>query len=125
MSAIISNFFFIGISLFALAATLSLLITKESVARIVSHGGAFLGSLFILAFSIWFLVSEPGVLSLRIAWGLLPFSFSIDPLAALFMAVTGVLGVCASLYGISYMRHYERRYDLFGFGFFFNVLPNI
>lgn len=52
---------------------------------------------------------------------LLSFSFHMDKLSAFFVFTVSLLSFVASMYGIGYMRHFFNRYDLGGFGFFYNA----
>ncbi len=121
MATLLPNLFFVGLAIYGLAAVLSLLIPSQKAVRHVSHIGALIGSIAMFLFAGWFLLATPGTLSIKLSLGLLPFSAAIDPLAAFFMLVASLIGICASLFGISYMEDYEHHYEIGGFGAFFNV----
>ena len=91
---------------------------------ILSHFFAFAGCVLGLLFAgVVLFSSGPLAIHLGVAFGIGPdiLTFRIDSLAALFLAAISTVGIAASLFGISYGKHFLGSYRLGAFGFFYNL----
>jgi hydrogenase-4 component B len=121
--------FFLLVGIFLLAAFLSLFFVSKAknaknapMANFIAHVIPSLGALFGIIFSGHLLFSGQ-----EIFWGhettlpLLSLSFFIDSLAAFFILLISFVALAASIFGIGYIRHIEKKYSIGTFGFFYNV----
>ncbi|MBP5993432.1 MAG: hydrogenase 4 subunit B [Candidatus Moranbacteria bacterium] len=91
-------------------------------ANLVAHGGAFLASALLVAFAAGvFLDGEGKSLTYPLPFPGVEFSFRIDGLSAFFLGLIGTIAALASLFGISYQKHFIGKYALGPFGFFYNL----
>ena len=90
-------------------------------ANLVAHGGAFLASALLVAFAAGvFLDGEGKSFAYLLPFPGVEFSFRIDGLSAFFLGLIGTIAALASLFGISYQKHFIGKYALGPFGFFFS-----
>jgi hydrogenase-4 component B len=101
----------------------SLAAPSGAVARLATAIGAGIGSAIAVILALAVLLTSqsmdaalPG--AVNAAGGLW---FHLDPLGAFFLAVVGIVGVPAAVYGFSYTAAYENRISLHVFGLLFNV----
>ena len=88
----------------------------------VAHIGAFFASALLVAFAAGvFLDGEGKAFSYLLPFPGVEFSFRIDGLSAFFLGLIGTIASLASLFGISYQKHYIGKYALGPFGFFYNL----
>ena len=115
--------FFIILACFAAGALGALALQKfPRPSNIWGHGFASLGSLGGIIFSLTTLLSGKNFsLTLETSLPLLKISLRIDPIAAFFMLVASTIALCASIYGVGYMKHYYKKYNIGVFGFFYNL----
>lgn len=91
-------------------------------ANLVAHGGAFLASALLIAFAAGvFLDGEGKSFAYLLPFPGVEFSFRIDGLSAFFLGLIGTIAALASLFGISYQKHFIGKYALGPFGFFYNL----
>lgn len=77
---------------------------KSSFAHAAGAGSAVLGCVAVLASALPVLLGT-GELAIRIPWTIPfgAFAVGIDPLSALFLVATAVVGMASALYGVSYL----------------------
>lgn len=124
MNAVASSIgFLVLISLFAFGALGSLLFRKNDVLanRWIGVTSIF-ASLGGLLFAVSVLFSGHSLeFSIPYAFPLFSISFTIDKLAAFFIAIISLVAVFCSLYGIGYLKHFYKQYDIGVFGFFYHL----
>src|SRR3990167_1155896 len=108
---------------FLIGAVVSLWPMSESRKNTWSHVLAVCGSVFGIITAVSFL--KQGYI---FDWHyLLPsvpgfgLHVRIDSLAAFFLLIISLIGLAASIYGISYMKKFIGHYKLATFGFFYNI----
>ncbi|MFA5792748.1 MAG: proton-conducting transporter membrane subunit [Candidatus Gracilibacteria bacterium] len=88
------------------------------------------GSLFAIVGSIWGILFS--ILLLRSSsdiffttgtsvFPLLSISFNLDKLAGFFVFVISLIALFCSIYGLGYVKHYYRKYNIGALGFFYNL----
>lgn len=116
--------FFVLLSMFAIGAIASLISRKDDkLANGFSSFFAILGSLWGLIFSVLIIIGE-GALSFSFRssnFPLLNFSFNVDLLSAFFVFVISLITLFCSIYGIGYVKHYYKKYNIGALGFFYNL----
>lgn len=117
------NFFTILIAIFAFGALGSLIFHKNyHIANLFSNFSAIIGSLIGIIFSGSLLLTKnTASASIATSFPIFKISISIDFLSSLFVLVISTITLCASIYGLSYMKHYYTKYNLGLFGFFYNL----
>lgn len=105
------------------AGAIGALVTARSptLARIVGHGGALIGTAAALAFGVAGLAG--GSMQLRFP-ELLPVggaAFGTDRLSAFFIVVIAVGAIPAAFYALGYTREYAGKHSLAGMAFAFNI----
>jgi hydrogenase-4 component B len=92
------------------------------LAGLWAHGVAFIGSLLGLLIAGSVLFYGQGIaFAIPSVFPGLSFEFRVDGLSAFFLAVISLVAAVASLYGISYQKHFYGKYDLGTFGLFYNA----
>ena len=83
---------------------------------------AMLASLWGLFFSLLFILfGQELVFSFApTSFPLLSLSFHIDLLAGFFVFIISLISIFCSLYGLGYLTHFYKKYNIAVFGFFFN-----
>lgn len=115
-----SNFIF-ALIFFAIGATGSLLFyKKDNYANVWSSTFAILGSLFGLLSALSAFVSGGFLLEIPSTFPILHFSLKMDYLSAFFVAIISLISLMAAIYGIGYVKHYYKKYNIGSLGFFFN-----
>jgi hydrogenase-4 component B len=116
--------FIVLLSLFALGAIGSLFFwKKDSLANAGSSFFAIIGSVWGLIFSAAMIISGTN-LSFGTpvsSFPLLSLSFNIDLLSSFFIFVISLIALFCSVYGIGYIRHYYKKYNIGSLGFFYNL----
>lgn len=116
--------FFALLSIFALGAIGSLISRKDDkLANGLGSLFAIVGSLWGLIFSISTIIGGQGLL---FSFGtsifpLLNFSFNVDLLSSFFVFVISLITLFCSIYGIGYVKHYYKKYNIGALGFFYNL----
>lgn len=117
--------FIIIIALFVLGALLSFVFQRsDKVANMAGNLFAIFGSSLGLIFSSLVLLKGSD-LSFTIGASTLPlvaFSFHIDALSAFFIFTISLIALLCSIYAIGYVKHYYKKYNIGGLGFFYNIL---
>lgn len=116
--------FFILLSLFAIGAIGSLFFSNnDKRANVWSSFFAIAGSLWGLVFSISTILTKSNLLlSLKKSFfSLLNLSFHVDLLSAFFIFVVSLLALFCSIYGLGYVKHYYKEYNIGVLGFFYNL----
>lgn len=116
------NLYLISLITLFIGAIISVVLQKNTKFTYVSSLFSISGSFFALIFSIYILVTQ-SVMSVIIHTTLPMFNISIhiDALAAFFILIISTVALPASLYGIGYMKNYEKEYNLGAFGFIYNL----
>ena len=111
-------------SLFSIGAIGALLFRKnDSLANIWSSFFAIAGSLFGLFFVTLTIVNgynasfSLGTLTMP----LFAISFHIDALSAFFIFIISLISLFCSIYGLGYVKHFYKKYDIGFLGFFYNI----
>ncbi len=92
------------------------------IGGIFAHAFATAGSLLGLGIASSALLSGQGIsLQLPSVFPLFSFAFRLDGLSAFFLAVVSLVAFAASLYGLSYQKHFLGQYRLGRLGFFYNI----
>lgn len=116
--------FIILLSIFLVGAVGSLLFQKlDKLANAWSSFFAIVGSAYGLVLSLLFLTSSTS-LSFSAGTGLFPLlsmSFNVDKLSAFFIFVISLIALLCSIYGIGYVKHYYKKYNIGALGFFYNL----
>jgi len=116
--------FFVLLSFFIAGALGSLIFQKnDRLANVWSGVFASAGSIWGLIFSSLLLLG-----SFSVSWAanstsfsLLSVSFNIDKLSAFFIFVISLITLFCSFYGIGYVKHFYKRYNIGVLGLFFNL----
>lgn len=115
------NLFAVSVSLYLLAAILSLVFAKKhKLCTLISNITCMLAAAFGLSFSLLFLLSNSAIIAIdlfRSEIPLLLFNIRIDNLSAFFILGLSIITICISLYSIGYLSHYngKRKVGLFNF----------
>jgi hydrogenase-4 component B len=115
--------FFLALAFFALGALGSLVFRKnDQLANGWGNSLAILGSLAGILSAIKVLF---GGAKLDVAFSpslpLISFSFHVDKLSAFFIGVISLIVFLASIYGIGYVKHFYKKYNIGTLGFFYNA----
>jgi len=116
--------FFTLLSFFGVGAVGSLLVHKNNKnANAWSSFFAIVGSFWGVFFSIIMILRKKSLLfDLKTSiFSLFNISFHIDLLSSFFIFVISLLALFCSIYGIGYIRHYYKKYDIGVLGFFYNL----
>lgn len=116
--------FIIFISLFAIGAIGSLFAgKKDGLANGWSSFFAIFGSLWGIVFAgALFFMNRDVVFSVaQNSFPFLSLSFSIDKLASFFIFTISLIVLFCSIYGIGYIKHFYKQYNLGAFGFFYHL----
>ena len=118
-----STGFFLIISLFALGAGGALIFGKnDRLANVWGNSLAILGSALGFIFSTTVLLGDSTVaFNIPSSFPILSLSFQVDRLSAFFMALITLLALLCSIYALSYVKHYYKKYNLGTLGFFYNI----
>lgn len=116
-----------SIALFFGSAILSLLLGSQvrdggRAANWAAHVGAATAATLLVLFAIGvFQNGEGKSFAYATPFPDVLFTFRVDGLAAFFLGLIGTIGALASLFGISYQKHFIGKYALGPFGFFYNL----
>ena len=116
--------FFILLSLFFVGGIGSLFFLKnDKQANGWSSFFAIVGSLWGLFFSIAAILTKSSLLfDVKTSFfSLFKMSFHIDLLSSFFIFVISLIALFCSIYGIGYIRHYYKKYNIGVLGFFYNL----
>ncbi len=113
----------LGILFAGVLFSLLLLRGKAHTARmLVSYVPAFISSLILVAIAALTIRGGEAIsFTLPSTFAFIPYAFRIDLLGAVFLLIIGVVGAAASLYGASYSRHYDGKYNTAYLGLLFNA----
>lgn len=118
------NGFIILLLLFAAGAISALIFRKnDPVANVVSGSFSIAGSLYGISFTIVSFLNKTN-LSFSFNNDLFQFlslSFRIDQLSLFFIFIITMLSLFCSIYGLGYIKHYYKKYDIGALGFFYNL----
>jgi len=115
--------FFLSLGAFLAGAAGSLVFWKNNkAANLWSNILAIIGSLFGLVASLSVILTG-AVFSYAISSGspLMDISLDVDRLAAFFIFVISLIALLASVYGIEYVKHFYKKYNIGALGFFYNT----
>src|SRR3989344_7186182 len=116
--------FFILLELFLIGAAGSLVLRKnDASANVWSSFFAIAGSLWGLLFASAILISGQ---ALSFVAGTSPFpllslAMHIDMLSALFIFIISLIALFCSIYGIGYVKHFYKKYNIGTLGFFYHL----
>jgi len=99
-------------ALSALGAIAGYLVSAERNAQLLAAFGSAAALALLAAGAAGLLVNAPQSLAY---WHFLPLGtlrVGLDPLSALFLLVTGAVGLTVSIFSGAYLEHYRRDYDL-------------
>ncbi len=116
--------FFVLLFLFSIGAIGSLVLRKNDwMANGWSSLFAISGSIWglLLSISIFIMGSGKSISLGRFSYPLLNISFNIDLLSVFFIFLISLITLFCSIYGIGYVRHYYKKYNLGVLGFFYNL----
>src|SRR3989344_775826 len=116
--------FVVMLAFFAAGATGSLLSQKkDALANTVSGFFAIVGSLWGLIFAVTALITgySASFTISALSFPLLSLSFHIDALSAFFILIISLIALFCSLYGIGYIKHFYRKYNIGSLGFFYHL----
>lgn len=119
------NGFILLLSLFAAGAVGSIFLSKnDALAAMWNSIFAVAGSLWGVLFAIAAIIKGTGLYFSYDAgiFPLLRLSFHVDMLSAFFIFVVSLIGLFCSVYGIGYLKHFFKKYNLGAMGFFYNLL---
>ncbi|MEK7493595.1 MAG: proton-conducting transporter membrane subunit, partial [Patescibacteria group bacterium] len=116
--------FFALIASFAVGAFGALLFRRNDVlANAWSSAFAMLGSAWGIVYALSALnaVNTPAyVVDASAAFPLLSVSFHIDKLSAFFIFIISLIALLCSIYGMGYVKHFYKKYNIGSLGFFYN-----
>lgn len=118
-----TNFIFL-LSLYSLGAVGSLFFQKrDALANAWQSFFAIIGSLWGIIFSLGSFITTRGVSfsAQSSVFPLLSFAFHIDKLSAFFVFLISLIALFCSIYGIGYIKHFYKKYNLGTLGFFFHL----
>jgi len=116
--------FVVLLSFFGVGAIGALLFRKNDV---ISNGWssffAIIGSLWGLFFSIVTIIAGHNLSFVvgKSSFPRLALSFHIDTLAGFFIFVISLISLFCSIYGIGYIKHFYKKYDICVFCFFYHM----
>jgi len=115
--------FFISLLFLAIGAAGSLVFMKnDKLANWWGNGLAILASmsgLFAATKALFF--AEEFTYAVNATLPNLSFVFNFDKLAAFFVLVISFVALLASVYGLGYVKHFYKKYNLGTLGFFYNI----
>ncbi|MBI5912920.1 hydrogenase 4 subunit B [Candidatus Azambacteria bacterium] len=125
IEAILSSYGFGAlIASFAIGAVGALALRKsDTAANVWSNAFAVLGSAWGIVYALLAVtaVSAPEyIVDASAAFPLLSVSFHIDKLSAFFIFVISLIAFLCSIYGMGYVRHFYKKYNIGSLGFFYN-----
>lgn len=92
------------------------------LAGLWAHAISAIGSVLGLSIAGAVLFYGQGIaFSLPSAFPSLSFMFRVDGLSAFFLATISLISLAASVYGLSYQKHFSGAYSLGAFGFFYSA----
>jgi hydrogenase-4 component B len=97
--------------------------TNDALANRWSAACAIAGSFWGICFAVLAILSKKGC-SRAFQFGPFPLfslSFHIDMLSAFFVFVIALIALLSSVYGLDYVKHFYKKYDIGALGFFYNV----
>lgn len=111
------------ISAFMIGAVGSLVCKKcDRYSNWWAHVWAALGSLAGIVWGVIGVFLDGGwYKSIETAMPLFSVSIKLDELSAFFVLLISLIGLVSALYGGGYMKKFYKRYQLAGFGFFYNI----
>jgi hydrogenase-4 component B len=116
--------FLLLLLLFAAGAIAPLMLRKnDAAANRVSSAFSIAGSAYGIFFAMVSFFYKPD-LSFSFAndmFPLLSLSFHIDRLSLFFLFVIALIALFCSIYGLGYVKHYYKKYDIGALGFFYNI----
>ncbi len=116
--------FIVLLLLFAAGAIFALILRKnDAAANIVSGSFSIAGSVYGMFFTIVSFLYKTD-LSFSFKNDMFPFlsiSFHIDQLSLFFIFVITMIALFCSIYGLGYVKHYFKKYNIGALGFFCNV----
>lgn len=115
--------FFLSLFLLGIGAVGSLVLRKNDTFA------NWWGNLFAVFASIFGLISSVSVILFGFAFSYtlnssLPFlslTFNVDKLSAFFIFIISLVSLFSSVYGIAYVEHFYKKYNIGALGFFYNV----
>lgn len=110
------------LTLFGLGALGALLFrNNDHLANLWGNSLAILGSGLAGTMAIGILAGA-GTLAFQIptSFPILSLSFHIDQLSAFFILVISLVSLVSSIYGLGYVKHYYKKYNIGTLGFFYN-----
>jgi len=115
--------FFLALLLLAIGAIGSLIFAKKDwLANLWGNGLAILASVsgLVAAVKVLFF-GESFTYVINSTLPNLSFSFMVDKLSAFFIFIISLIALLASIYGLSYVKHFYKKYNLGVLGFFYNI----
>ena len=110
--------------LFAAGAISALVLRKnDAVANMWSSSFSIAGSAYGILFTIVTYIFNADI-SFSFQNSTFPFlslSFHIDTLSIFFIFVISLIALFCSIYGLGYVEHYYKKYDIGALGFFYNL----
>lgn len=124
-SLLITKLFIDALGMLFIGIILPLFLLRSpahSARMIVSYVPAFIASVLISVIAYMTIAGGEAVgFSLPSTFSFIPYTFHIDLLSAVFLFIIGVVGMASSLYGASYSRHYDDKYNTAYLGLLFNA----
>ena len=96
---------------------------NDSASNIWGNIFAIIGSSWSLIFALSALYTKANFsLSFQPSYSpFFPISFHVDALSALFILIISLVAIFCSLYGLGYVKHFYKHYDIGVLGFFYNM----
>lgn len=115
--------FFLSFLLLAVGAIGSLLFMKnDKLANWWSNLWAIGAAVFGLVSSIAVLwLGSAFTYQIGSTFSFLNFSFNVDKLSAFFIFIISLISLLASIYGIGYVKHFYKKYNIGALGFFYHL----
>jgi hydrogenase-4 component B len=116
--------FYILLALFFVGAAGSLLLNKDdAAANYWSSFFAIAGSLWGLLLSLAIIISGNALSFVAgiSSFPMLSLSLHIDMLSAFFVFIISLIALFCSIYGIGYVKHFYKKYNIGALGFFYNL----
>lgn len=110
--------------IFAAGAASALILRKnDAAANVWNSSFSIAGSVYGIFFTIvsYFSKTDIIVSFKNDMFPLLSLSFHIDKLSLFFIFVISLITLFCSIYGLGYVKHYYKKYDIGALGFFYNV----
>jgi hydrogenase-4 component B len=123
MTVISSGFFLLALIIWAAGAVGSLAFRKyDRAANWWGNSFAALGAVAGLISSLTVLLCDATFsLAGESTLPLLSVSFQVDKLSAFFVLIISLVALFASIYGLGYVTHYYKKYDIGALGFYYNA----